>query len=64
VSGGLPWHDWPWQRRCRAAGGDGIDWGRCELLRGHDGDHALERGMYVIRFGPLRVWIDKAVGER
>lgn len=59
---GLPWHDWPWHRRCRARGGDGQDWGRCELLRGHDGLHALERGMYVLRFGISRIRYDSPVG--
>lgn len=58
----LEWHSWPWQRRCQRTGGDGIDWGRCELRREHAGDHALERGMYVLRFGPLRIWCDSPAG--
>lgn len=59
---GLPWARPFRDRRCRKRGGDGQDWGRCELRRGHDGDCALERGMYVLRFGPLRVWLDSPVG--
>jgi hypothetical protein len=49
---GLPWAPaWPWLR-CRARGGDGCYYGRCDLRRGHDGAHALERGMLVLRFDP------------
>lgn len=66
----LPWARPLRDRRCRKRGGDGTDWGRCELRRGHDtGEHpedcALERGIGgVIRFGPLRIWLDSPVGER
>lgn len=51
-------------RRCRARGGDGVDWGRCELVRHHVGDHGLERGMHVLRFGPGRIYVSPPVGER
>lgn len=64
MSAALPWRDRPWQRRCRRVGGDGVDWGRCELRRAHAGDCALERGMHVLRFGPLRVWVDSPAGAR
>lgn len=43
--------DLPWagvfQRRCKARvePNESGFWGRCELVRGHEGDHALERGM-------------------
>jgi hypothetical protein len=48
---GLPWYEYPWQRRCKAVKepGEGY-WGRCELRRGHLGDHALERGMETCRW--------------
>jgi hypothetical protein len=60
----LPWARLFRDRRCRKVGGDGVDWGRCELRRGHDGDCALERGIGgVLRFGPLHVWLDSPVGE-
>jgi hypothetical protein len=48
----LPWQEYPWQRRCKAVKepGEFFYWGRCELRRGHLGDHALERGMEVLRW--------------
>lgn len=59
----LPWHRPFRTRRCRARGGDGVDWGRCELARDHLGElHALERGMWVVRFGPGHIRIDPPVG--
>ena len=48
----LPWAR-PWQRRCRAVREPKPDapyFGRCELARGHVGDHALERGFDVPRW--------------
>lgn len=49
----LPWHRTLRGRRCRAYGGDGVDWGRCELIEDHWGHlHALHRGLIVLRFGP------------
>lgn len=51
----LPWAWWPWHR-CRAVkepdstvSGGGY-FGRCDLVRGHFGDHALERGMETPRW--------------
>jgi len=51
----LPW--WrPWfMRRCRARLERGEyhgqnHHGRCDLQRGHEGVHVLERGMEVVRF--------------
>ena len=52
---GLPWAT-VWQtltgRRCRARkepNPSGM-WGRCDLAAGHQGDHALERGLDVPRW--------------
>lgn len=48
----LPWATWPW-RRCRAVRepGQPDGWhGRCELRRSHDGLHALDRGMELVRW--------------
>lgn len=43
-----PWESNPF-RRCRARlireDAIGPYWGRCDLRRGHDGPHCLERGM-------------------
>lgn len=48
---GLLWHNWPWERRCKAVKEPGCwYWGRCELRCNHVGDHALERGMEVPRW--------------
>lgn len=35
-------------------------WGRCDLRRGHDGDCALEYGMWVLMFGgdPFRLHLE------
>lgn len=46
----LPWAIFPWQQ-CKAVKepGDGHH-GRCELRHGHEGDHALERGMDIPRW--------------
>jgi hypothetical protein len=48
----LPWARWSWQactaRRERRP--DVPYFGRCELRRNHDGDHALERGMDIPRW--------------
>ena len=46
------WAMWPWQQ-CRARREPGHPdgrWGRCELRRGHAGDHALEFGMSDLRW--------------
>jgi hypothetical protein len=62
----LPWRDWPWQRRCPARWRDPTrqQGGRCELRREHPGElHALERGMYVLRFTDPIVTVDPPVGE-
>lgn len=42
---------WNW-RKCRARKEPNSSgyWGRCELKKNHDGDHALERGMIVLRW--------------
>jgi hypothetical protein len=58
----LPWSTW-WQwltrRGCRSRYRGPTYRGRCELVRGHDCDHALERGMDTPR------WRDPApLGER
>jgi hypothetical protein len=46
----LPWV-LPWHRRCKAVKEPGEPyWGRCELRAGHQGDHALERGMETPRW--------------
>jgi hypothetical protein len=52
AEGPLPWAKWPWQR-CFAyrEPRDGSHYhGRCELRRGHPGDHALERGFDTPRW--------------
>ena len=46
----LPWWAGWWQRRCLARTVEGPYRGRCELRRGHDGDHALERGFDIPRW--------------
>lgn len=48
----LPWAQWPFDPRCRARRERrrGQYYGRCELRAGHEGDHALERGMDVPRW--------------
>lgn len=50
----LPWSR-PFGRRCPVRlhrhDTDGPYHGRCDLARGHEGPHALERGMVVVRFG-------------
>ena len=46
----LPWVK-PFRRRCRSTlhkVDSPIYHGRCELRRGHDGPHALERGMFAL----------------
>lgn len=47
----LPWAFWWWQT-CRAVKEPNKSgyWGRCELKKGHEGDHALERGADVPRW--------------
>lgn len=48
----LPWAR-PWQRRCAAVReqrAGSMFWGRCELVRDHDGDHALDRGYDIPRW--------------
>lgn len=47
----MKWAMWPWTR-CRAAmePNDTPYWGRCERVRKHKGDHALERGMEIVYF--------------
>lgn len=55
----------PWSRlgnRCRAtveANPSGY-WGRCDLRRGHDGLHALERGFLILRWSTA--WITEQSG--
>lgn len=49
----LPWHRPFHGRRCRARLAHGTSHGyhgRCDLIRNHDGVHALERGMEIVRF--------------
>lgn len=51
-------HNLPWRRslrgnRCKVRLNSSEDHGyhgRCELTREHDGAHALERGMEIVRF--------------
>jgi len=56
MSGGLmeslPWARWPWQACIarREQRGTSSLFGRCELRRNHEGDHALERGMDIPRW--------------
>lgn len=47
----LPWA-YPFAARCRAVKepNDSGYWGRCDLRAGHDGDHALERGLDTPRW--------------
>lgn len=42
---------WPWTR-CKARLPKGVlsDWGRCDLVKHHKGEHALERGFDVVWF--------------
>lgn len=40
------WATWPWNR-CPART---ERWERCDLRKGHDGDHALERGLDIPRW--------------
>lgn len=44
----LPWSRWWNQCRARKEPNTAGHWGRCELKRGHSGDHILERGMILI----------------
>jgi hypothetical protein len=48
---GLPWSVWIWDR-CRAVKEPNEEgyWGRCELKKRHQDDHALERGFNIIRW--------------
>lgn len=41
----LPWAKWPWEQ-CQAVTIDVYGRCRCDLKRGHDGEHRAERGMY------------------
>lgn len=50
-------HDLPWvglwQRRCAAVREQrpgALYWGQCEFRRNHGGDHALDRGVDVVRW--------------
>jgi hypothetical protein len=59
---GLPYVTAPWplgHARCRAVlepNPEGY-WGRCDLEAHPDGtDHALERGMIVVRWSTARRW--------
>lgn len=47
----IPWAQWFWQK-CRAVKEPNPSgyWGRCELVKDHVGDHALERGMEILRW--------------
>jgi hypothetical protein len=49
----LEWASWP-TPRCKAVrerrGGRPDYFGRCNLTRYHTGDHALERGMEIVRW--------------
>lgn len=61
-----PWAR-PWQRTCTAVREqrDGaIYWGRCELVRNHRGDHALDRGVDVVRWSTDWTTHPAAVPER
>ena len=45
------WAKWPWQAcKARKEPNSSGYWGRCELRKGHDGDHALERGFDIPRW--------------
>jgi hypothetical protein len=46
------WARWPWQscRAYRERHQDDPYFGRCELIRNHRGDHALERGFDIPRW--------------
>jgi hypothetical protein len=47
----LPWAHWPWQScPARVEPNPSGLYGRCELRRGHEGDHALERGFDIPRW--------------
>lgn len=57
----------PW-RRCKAklppkSLGAGSHYGRCDLKRGHEGDHWLERGMENIRFKIEVIFFDEGKDE-
>lgn len=41
VTAEIPWATWPWNR-CPARR---EDYARCDLRKGHTGDHLLERGI-------------------
>jgi hypothetical protein len=48
----LPWSSWPWNR-CKAYRERRwyfAYYGRCDLIRYHDCDHALDRGMEILRW--------------
>lgn len=59
----LPWQK-PLRGRCRARlePNDGGYWGRCELSRGHKQLHALERGMFAVRWS-TETWISEVIGS-
>lgn len=47
----LPWAAWVFtQCRARKERNPSGFWGRCELKYKHKGDHALERGNYILRW--------------
>jgi hypothetical protein len=47
----LPWAKWSWQCcPARVEPNPSGPYGRCELRRGHEGDHALERGFDTPRW--------------
>jgi hypothetical protein len=55
---GLPYVTWPWQQRCsaRLTRTDGEYWGRCDLRTHPQYDHALERGMVIVRWSTEIRW--------
>jgi hypothetical protein len=58
---GLPWSPARPGNRCTARmrrESSPVRYGRCELRRKHDGEaHALEYGMYVVRWDDGPVWV-------
>lgn len=47
----IEWSSWPWQT-CPARTIDAHGRCRCDLRKGHDGDHRADRGMYDVVWSP------------
>jgi hypothetical protein len=56
----MEWPKW-WQRRCRAVRerrSDGPYHGRCDLKAKHEGPHVLERGLEVVVWSTVDLYLE------